>query len=94
MNKKNIKFEDYLRVQLKNTTFKKQYEKYGKQLEIAYKILQLRKKAGISQIELANKIGTTQSNVARFETGGQNFTTGMLVKIATALDKDLKVEFV
>ncbi|MBI2644649.1 helix-turn-helix transcriptional regulator [Candidatus Uhrbacteria bacterium] len=94
MHKKTIDFDDYLKTQLKNVKFKKEYQKHGKQLEISYQILQLRKRAGISQIELANKIGTTQSNVARFETGNQNFTTEMLVKIATALKKDLKVEFV
>ncbi|MEK7652195.1 MAG: helix-turn-helix transcriptional regulator [Patescibacteria group bacterium] len=93
-NKKTILFEDYLNKQLKNTTFRKHYSEFGKQLEIAYQVLQLRKKAGMSQLELAKKIGTTQSNVARIETGKQNFSTEILVKIAKALNKDLKVEFV
>ena len=73
---------------------KKYYDEYGKQLEIAYKISVLRKKEGISQSELADKIGTTQSNVARMEAGQQNFTTDTLQKIASALRRDLRVEFV
>jgi len=92
--KKAIDFQDYLKEQLKNTEFKRHYEEYGKQLEIAYQILQLRKKKKISQSELAKKIGTKQSNVARMESGQQNFTTDTLQKIASAFGRNLKIDFV
>lgn len=91
---KAIDFEKHLARELKNPIFRKHYNEFGKQLEIAYQILQLRKKEGISQAELAEKIGTTQSNVARMEAGQQNFTTDTLQKIASALGRDLRVEFV
>ena len=99
MKKKNKKitylsFDKILAEELKNPEFKRYYDEYGKQLEIAYQILQLRKKSKMSQTELAKKIGTKQSNVARMETGQQNFTTEMLQKIALALDRELKIEFV
>ncbi len=68
---------------------KKHYQFYGKQLEIAYQISQLRKKSNISQKELAKKIGTTQGNVARMEGGRQNFTIDTLEKIAATFNKDL-----
>lgn len=48
----------------------------------------------MSQKELAKKIGTTQSNIARMETGQQNFTTNTLNKIASAFNLDLKINFV
>ena len=96
--KKNLKqainFQSYLKEQLKNPKVRKHYDEAGKQLEIAYQILQLRKKVGISQAELAKRLGTTQSNIARIETGQQNFTTATLQKIAEAFDRDLKIEFV
>ena len=98
MNKKNPRkltnYEVYRDNLLKDPELKKYYDEVGKQLEIAYQILQLRKKQGISQSELAKKIGTTQSNVARLESGQQNFTTETLQKIAKAFRRDLKVEFV
>jgi len=40
------------------------------------------------------KLQTTQSAVARMETGQQNFTTDMLQKIATAFKRNLRIEFV
>lgn len=92
--KKLIDYQAYRDKQLKNPRIKRYYDEYGKQLEIAYQVLQLRKKAGMSQSELARKLGTTQSNVARLEAGEQNFTTTTLQKIAQALERDLKIEFV
>ena len=94
MNKKNsINFEKDLKKQLKNKQFKKYFDEYGKQLEVAYLIMQKRKQAKISQKELAQKIGTTQSNVARMEAGNQNLSMITLEKIAEALKSELKVSF-
>ncbi len=97
MSKKTYKaldFQQYLKEELKDPVFRKHYEEYGKQLEIAYQILQLRKKQGFSQTQLAKKLGTSQGNIARMETGQQNFTTDTLQKIASAFQRKLKIEFV
>ena len=71
-------FDAFLAKQLKNKNIKKCFDKYGKQLEISYQISRLRRKKKTSQKELAEKIGTTQSNVARMESGRQNFTVNFL----------------
>lgn len=92
--KKVPTFQEYLDEQLKNPKFKKYYDEFGKQLEIAYQINKLRRASKISQAAFAKKLGTTQSNVARMEAGNQNFTTTTLQKIANVFNKDLKVEFV
>jgi len=47
----------------------------------------------MSQVELARRIGTKQSNIARLEMGQQNFTTETLQKIAFVFNRDLKIEF-
>ena len=97
MNKKQknlTNFDLYLQKLLKDPEAKKYYDEVGKQLEIAYKILQLRKQQGMSQSALAKKIGTTQSNVARLEAGNQNFTTSTLQKIAKVFKRDLQIDFI
>ena len=88
-----IDFDDYLKKELKNPEFKKYYDEHGKQLEIAYQILELRKKKNISQAQLAKKIGTKQSNIARMEAGQQNFSVDTLERIAGALGCDLRIMF-
>jgi DNA-binding XRE family transcriptional regulator len=90
----NNNFQEYLKKNLKDTDFRNHFQDYGKQLEISYKILQLRKKTKMSQKELAKKIGTTQSNIARMEAGQQNFTTNTLSKIALAFNYDLEINFI
>ena len=92
--RKAVDFQQYLQEQLKNPKFQKHYEEYGKQLEIAYQILQLRKQKKMSQAELARRIKSRQSNIARMEAGQQNFTTETLQKIAAAFSRELKIEFV
>ena len=98
MKKKNkkityISFERYLAQEIKNKEFKKAFEKEGRRLEIAYKIFQLRKRKKFSQKELARKLDTTQSVVARIEAGQQNFSIDTLEKIANALDSHLNISF-
>lgn len=89
--KKATDFQEYLKEQLRNKRIKKYYDEYDKQLEIAYQIIQLRKKKKMSQSELAKKIGTTQSNVARMESGQQNFTIDILDRVAKAFNRNLRV---
>lgn len=87
-------FERYLSQQMRSKTFRDAYEKESQCLEVAYRILQLRKQQKISQKELAIKLDTTQSVVARMESGQQNFTTDTLQKIASVFKRNLKIEFV
>lgn len=87
-------FEQYLAHQMKNKIFRKAYKEESQRLEIAYRILQLRKKQKLSQKELAQKLNTTQSVIARMETGQQNFTTDTLQRIASTFKRELKIEFV
>ncbi len=89
--KQSIDARQYLQKRLKSKRFRRYYDDYGKQLEIAYQIAQLRQKAKLSQAVFAQRIGTSQSNVARMEQGQQNFTVGLLTKVARALDRDLEV---
>jgi len=101
MNNKNKKkktiypsFDKHLARELKDPELKKYFDEYGKQLEISYKILQLRKKQKLSQKDLAKKLKTTQSAIARMEAGEQNLTIETLQKVASAFDYNLKVDFV
>jgi len=87
-------YEKHFKAKLKDKSFKKAYEQERHRLDVAYKISQLRAKKHLSQQELAKKLGTTQSVVARMEAGQQNLTTDSLQKIASVFDKRVKIEFV
>ena len=59
---------------------------------IADQVAGRRLAAGLSQQQLADLCGTTQSAIARLETGGRPPRIDTLLRIADALDCDLVVE--
>jgi len=64
-------------------------------LDIARKIFELRSKAGLSQSELAKRVGTTQSVISRLEDADYDgHSLLMLRRIASALEKRLEIRFV
>ncbi len=54
--------------------------------QIALLIRELRQKKGLTQKEFAEKLGTSQSAVARIEKGEQNLSTAQVVKISDVLN--------
>jgi transcriptional regulator with XRE-family HTH domain len=59
---------------------------------IADQVAHRRQALGLSQRELAELTGTTQSAIARLEAGGRPPRIDTLLRIADALDCDLVVE--
>ena len=55
------------------------------QKQIGLLIRELREKKGMTQQDFAEALATSQSAVARMETGGQNFTLDQLAKISNVL---------
>ena len=60
--------------------------------QIAEQVADRRRELGLSQAELAEICGTTQSAIARLESGGRPPRIDTLLKLAHALDCDLAVE--
>ena len=51
----------------------------------------LRDRAGLTQAELARRMGTTQSSIARIESGGSLPTVEMLARLARAMGISLRL---
>jgi transcriptional regulator with XRE-family HTH domain len=60
--------------------------------QIAEQVVKQRKALGLSQKELADLTDTTQSAIARLESGGRPPRIDTLLRIAEALDCELIVE--
>lgn len=59
--------------------------------KIISQLISARLEKGLSQEQLAQLIGTQRSNICRIESGSQNLSIDMLVKICTALGKDINL---
>ncbi|MCB4756803.1 MAG: XRE family transcriptional regulator [Elusimicrobia bacterium] len=91
---RGVQHNDALKKELKDPKFRKFYRQEGFKLAIGYKIAQLRAKLGLTQMDLARKLGTTQSFVARLEcadTGNCELKT--LQRIADAVGRKLVIGF-
>jgi len=65
------------------------------EMDIAEQIYNLRMEAGLSQKELAEKIGTSASVICRLEDADyEGHSLSMLRRIAAALDQRVRVSFV
>ncbi|MDZ4853807.1 MAG: helix-turn-helix transcriptional regulator [Nitrospirota bacterium] len=74
----------------------REYEGLREEFEILDEILKARAESGLTQAELAARIGTTQSAVARLETamGKHSPSIGTLKRYASALGYRLQVRLV
>ena len=67
------------------------YDQAGRAIRLAFEIRALREKKGLSQRQLAELVGTTQSAIARLEGGRICPSLPTLDRIANALDAELTV---
>ena len=79
---------------LKDKKIKEAYDKLEPEFNLAKMIIKKRTEEGLSQGELAKKIGTKQPSIARLESGNYNPSIVFLRKIVQALNADLKIEII
>ncbi len=92
MNKfQPIPFEDVLAEALKDPEVKKGYDALELEFSIIEQVIKKRLEKGLSQKQLAEKIGTKQSAISRLESGNANPSVAFLDKISKALGSKLQI---
>lgn len=87
-------FDRYLEDQLKDPEFAVRFQKAGEAWDVALQVAALRKEAGISQQELAKRVGTTQQQISRLESPAyEGHSLSMLRRVAEVLGAEVRVEF-
>src|SRR4030042_3235359 len=86
-------FDLYLEEQLKDPDFAERFKKAGEAWDVAIKLASLRKSSGMSQKELAKKVGTSQPQISRLESPScEGHSLSMLRRVAGVLGASLRVE--
>ena len=83
-----------LNEQLKDETFKKDYEALEPEYEIISSLIDARKSNNVTQKQLSEATGIAQSDISKIENGSANPTLKLLQRLAEGLNMSLKVEFV
>ena len=89
---KAVTFDLNLGKEMKSPRFAATFQKELSRNKLAEQIAALREKHGWTQAELARKVGTTQSGIARLENPDyRNYSLKTLEKVATVLNARLIV---
>ncbi len=76
---------------LANPEVRREYEALAPEFEISAELLRARLRAGLSQAELAERMGTSQSAIARLESGQTLPSTKTLLRFAEATRSRIQV---
>ena len=76
--------ESHSALLLANPKIKAEYGTLAPEFEIAAELLRARLRAGLSQAQLADRMGTSQSTIARLESGQTLPSTKTLLRYAEA----------
>lgn len=85
-NWKNLKKE-----LLKDPKVDQEYKKLEPRYQLVSALIKARIKKGLTQKELARRIGTKQSAVARVEAGNANFSISFLEKMTKAMETSIEI---
>jgi transcriptional regulator with XRE-family HTH domain len=78
---------------LKDPAYKAEYEALEDEFEIARQIISARVQSGLTQAELASRMGTSQSAIARLEGGKTIPSMRTLTRVAKATNCKIKIGF-
>lgn len=100
MKEKLISRKDYIpfsvmkREAMRDPEFRKVYDELEPEFVLRRAVLDARIKKGMTQKDIAQNAGTTQSAIARFEAGGSNPTLAFMQKLSKAVGARLEVRLV
>ncbi len=86
-----MKFNDYLNKLEQDPEYIAAEKELKPFLNLANEVLSLRLERGWSQSELAERVGTKQSNISHIESGLANPTIKFLQKMARAFDTEVEI---
>jgi ribosome-binding protein aMBF1 (putative translation factor) len=78
---------------MKNKEYRKAHEELAPEFAIARAVIEARVTAGLTQEQLARRMETTQSVIARLESGRTRPSTQTLERLAAATGTRLRIRF-
>ena len=88
-----IRFNDLKARLLKDPQVRKEYDALEEEFALVAAVAKARLRAGLSQTQLAKRMKTTQSAIARLESGRAKPSTRTLQRFAEATGHRLKISF-
>ena len=88
----SVKFDDFLKEQLDDPEFRREYEALQPERAIIQAIIDARKQSGLTQKELSERTGITQGDISKLERGNANPSLNTLQRLAAGMGMTIKLE--
>jgi DNA-binding XRE family transcriptional regulator len=89
-----MKWNEAKKIILRNDEVHKELKNNEAEYKVIEEIIMARREKNLTQKELAELVGTKQSNISRLESGNYNPSLEFLNKIAMAMGKELEVKII
>jgi transcriptional regulator with XRE-family HTH domain len=91
--RKKTNFDRYLDEHLRDPAFAARFKEAGEAWDVAMQLSALRKESGLSQKELARRVGTSQQQISRLESPGyEGHSLSMIRRVAVVLGASVSVQ--
>ncbi len=91
---RSVPHEQVMEELLQDPEFARAYRELEPEFQIIRQVIALRNQQDMTQAELAKRVGTKQSSIARMESKGQIANLHLLQRVADALDARLEVRLI
>lgn len=85
-------WKDLKKELLQNKEIANQYDRLKPHYRIISQLIEARLRKGVTQEQLARKVGTKQSAIARLESGNANPSLDFLEKVTKAVDSEIVIQ--
>ena len=79
-----MNFKQFKQKELENPEIRREYDSLQDEFSLIDQLITMRTKAGLTQEDVAKKLGTNKSNISRLERGRSNPSWATLSKYAAA----------
>ena len=86
-------FRDYLNKQLRDLTFKAEYDALEPEFAIRQAIIDARRASGMTQKGLAERTGIAQGDISKLENGSANPSLRTLQRLAAGMGMKVEIAF-
>ncbi|MBI4066392.1 helix-turn-helix transcriptional regulator [Candidatus Gottesmanbacteria bacterium] len=93
MKNRHVDFSVWKKQALHNPALQAEYDRLQPEFSFIRAMIEARIKRGITQTQLAQRMGTKQSVISRLEVGKANPSVAFLKKLADALSSNLEIRF-
>ena len=87
-----IPLKEFMAKSLADPEVKREFDALEQEFAIASELIRARARSGLSQAELAERMGTSQSAIARLESGQTLPSTKTLIRFAEATGSKIKLQ--